>query len=44
MQTVSVYEAETSADPEWRRAVSDIVLRGSGASAPDGLRPLENEP
>jgi acyl-lipid omega-6 desaturase (Delta-12 desaturase) len=35
MQTVSVYEAETSADPKWRRAVSDIVLRGSGASAPD---------
>lgn len=35
MQTVSVYGADTSADPEWRRAVSDIVLRGSGASAPD---------
>src|SRR5579864_7012198 len=35
MRTALVYEAETSADPEWRRAVSDILLGGSEASAPD---------
>ena len=35
MQTASLYDAETSADPDWRRAVSDIVLGDSGISGPD---------
>ena len=35
MQTASLYDAETSADPDWRRAVSDIVPGDSGISRPD---------